>query len=152
MLLCGDGFFSNLLLLYMRHAARESSSFSGSRASPYRIFDKTLPLHKCRQALFESSACLIANVQKNNHTAANRSCVAKSGITPEKSTPLRVLGILSIFLDLRAGSYQSLSSLVALILRKVLDEASSQILCLVLPLGSVSIGDAGIQDSRIRCV
>ena len=48
--------FSNLLLLYMRHAARESRTFSGSRASPYRIFDKTLPLHKCRQALFESSA------------------------------------------------------------------------------------------------
>ena len=145
-------FFPNLLLLYMRHAARESSSFSGSRASPYRIFEKTPPLHKCRQVLFESSAfiyetcrprkqnflglagfpprgpslglrpihlapyrifektpplhkcrqvlfessaCLIANAQKNTTQLQNCSCVAKSGIIPEKSTPLRVLGMLS---------------------------------------------------------
>ena len=53
-------------------------------------------------------------------------------------------------LQLGAGRDQSLAVLVAFVLCKVLDEAASQILCLLLPLGSVSIGVAGIQDSGIH--
>ena len=53
-------------------------------------------------------------------------------------------------LQLRAGRDQSLAVLVAFVLCEVLDEAASQILCLLLPLGSVSIGVAGIQDSGIH--
>ena len=53
-------------------------------------------------------------------------------------------------LQLGAGRDQSLAVLVAFVLCEVLDEAASQILCLLLPLGSVSIGVAGIQDSGIH--
>ena len=80
-------FFSNLLLLYMRHAARESKTFSGSRASPYRIFEKTPPLHKCRQVLFESSACLIANAQKIPHSCSSAAVWRKAELFRKNPRP-----------------------------------------------------------------
>ena len=42
--------------------------------------------------------------------------------------------------------------LVAFVLGEVLDEAASQILCLLLPLGSVSIGVARIQNAGVHAV
>ena len=64
--------------------------FQGSWASPYRSSETQSSLHECRRLCFAASACLIACTQ-NRHTAAVCGCVAKSGITPEKSTPFRVL-------------------------------------------------------------
>ena len=42
--------------------------------------------------------------------------------------------------------------LVTLVLLEVLDEAASQILGLLLPLGSVGVGIAGIQDAGVNTV
>ena len=42
--------------------------------------------------------------------------------------------------------------LVTLVLLEVLDEAASQILGLLLPLGSVGVGIAGIQDASVNTV
>ena len=53
-------------------------------------------------------------------------------------------------LQLGAGSHQGLAVLVALVLSKVLDEALSQILCLLLPLSGICIGVAGVQDGGIN--
>ena len=55
-------------------------------------------------------------------------------------------------LQLGAGRNQSLAVLVALVLLEVLDEAASQILGLLLPLGSVGVGIAGIQDAGVNTV
>ena len=52
-------------------------------------------------------------------------------------------------LQLGAGRNQSLAVLVTLVLLEVLDEAASQILGLLLPLGSVGVGIAGIQDAVV---
>ena len=40
--------------------------------------------------------------------------------------------------------------LVAFVLGEVLDEAASQVLCLLFPLGSICIGVAGVQDGGIN--
>ena len=53
-------------------------------------------------------------------------------------------------LELRAGSYKSLTCFVRRIFVEVLDEASSEIFCFLLPLSSVLIGVARIEDSRIN--
>ena len=53
-------------------------------------------------------------------------------------------------LQLGASLNQSLAFFVAGVLGKVLDETSSQILSLGLPLGSVGIGIAGIQDVGVN--
>ena len=53
-------------------------------------------------------------------------------------------------LQLRTSSNQSLTSLVTSVLAEVLDEAASQILCLLVPDGSICVGVAGIQDSGIH--
>ena len=75
----------------------------------------------------------------------------KKDVLPCGNTSFGLLMIQARFsLQLGAGRDQSLAVLVALVLCKVLDEAASQILCLLLPLGSVSIGVAGIQDSGIH--
>ena len=55
-------------------------------------------------------------------------------------------------LQLGAGRDKSLAVLVTLVLLEVLDEAASQILGLLLPLGSVSVGIAGIQDAGVNTV
>ena len=55
-------------------------------------------------------------------------------------------------LQLGAGRDQSLAVLVTLVLLEVLDEAASQILGLLLPLGSVGVGIAGIQDAGVNTV
>ena len=52
-------------------------------------------------------------------------------------------------LELRTCCNQSLASLVAFVLGEVLDESASQILCLLVPLGSFCIGITRIQDCRI---
>ena len=55
-------------------------------------------------------------------------------------------------LQLGAGRDQSLAMLVTLVLLEVLDEAASQILGLLLPLGSIGVGIAGIQDAGVNTV
>ena len=52
----------------------------------------------------------------------------------------------SFELQLRTSSNQSLTSIIASVLAKVLDEAASEILSLGLPLSSISIGIAWIQN------
>ena len=72
--------------------------------------------------------------------------------------PLREHVLLSlqyqaeISLQLGAGRDQSLAMLVALVLLEVLDEAACQILGLLFPLGSVSIGVARIQNAGVHAV
>ena len=60
-----------------------------------------------------------------------------------------VLQAVSLKLQLRAGGDQCLAVLVALVLGEVLDEAASQIQSLGLPLGSILVGVAGIEDGGI---
>ena len=55
-------------------------------------------------------------------------------------------------LQLGAGRDQSLTVLVALVLLEVLDEAACQILGLLFPLGSISIGVARIQNAGVHAV
>ena len=50
------------------------------------------------------------------------------------------------FLELWTSSNQSLTSLVTLVLLEVLDEAASQILSLLVPLSSISVSVARIED------
>ena len=57
-----------------------------------------------------------------------------------------------ISLQLGAGRDQSLAVLVALVLLEVLDEAACQILGLLFPLGSVSVGVARIQNAGVHAV
>ena len=52
-------------------------------------------------------------------------------------------------LQLRTGGNQCLAGVVAGVLHEVLHEAASQILCLGLPLGDVSVGVAGIQPKSV---
>ena len=54
-----------------------------------------------------------------------------------------------IVLKLRACRNKSLSSLVALIFRKILDKSSREVFCFFLPLGSVRISVARIKDAGI---
>ncbi len=57
-----------------------------------------------------------------------------------------------ISLQLGAGRDQSLTGLVALVLDEVLDEAACQILGLLFPLGSVSVGVARVEDAGVDAV
>ena len=49
-------------------------------------------------------------------------------------------------LELWTSSYKCLTSLVALVLLEILDEASSQILSLLVPLSSISVSVTRIED------
>ena len=60
-----------------------------------------------------------------------------------------VLQAVSLKLQLRAGGNQCLAVLVAFVLGEVLDEAAGQIQSLGLPLGSILVGVAGIEDGGI---
>ena len=53
-------------------------------------------------------------------------------------------------LSLRTCSNQSLTSCVAFVFREVLNESGSKILCLCLPLGSISVGITRVKDCRIN--
>ena len=57
---------------------------------------------------------------------------------------------MSIKLQLRTSSNQSLAGVVAGVLDEVLDEAASQILSLGLPLGDISVGVTGIQNGGVN--
>ena len=57
-----------------------------------------------------------------------------SSFEPERESLMLFICCYRHSLELRSGSYQGLTGLVALILLEVLDEAASQILSLLLPL------------------
>ena len=53
-------------------------------------------------------------------------------------------------LELWASSYKSLACLVGCVLLEVLDEAGSEILCLLLPLACALVSVAWVEDSWIN--
>ena len=53
-------------------------------------------------------------------------------------------------LQLGAGFYQGLALFVAGVLDEILDETTGQVLSLLLPLGDISIGVAGIQNGGVH--
>ena len=62
-------------------------------------------------------------------------------------------GYLNLFyleLEFRTCSYESLTSLIAFVLNEVLDEASSEVFSLLLPLSSVSVCITRIEDVRVN--
>ena len=77
----------------------------------------------------------------------------KRGWHPSGCQPLRYFVSCQFQrLELGTGGHESLACLVALILLEVLDEAGSQILGLLIPLGCVSVGVAGIQDVGVHAL
>ena len=63
-------------------------------------------------------------------------------------SPMWEAGV-GFLLELRTSSNESLTSLVCCVLAEVLDEACSKVLSLLLPLCSVSVCVAWVEDSRI---
>ena len=58
--------------------------------------------------------------------------------------------VCKVRLQLRTSSNQSLTSIISFVFSEVLDESLSQILCLLFPLGRISVGISGIQNSGIN--
>lgn len=50
---------------------------------------------------------------------------------------------------LRTSSDQSLAGGIALVLDEILDESLGEVFCLLVPLGGILVGVAGIQDLRV---
>ena len=57
---------------------------------------------------------------------------------------------LSAGLELRTSLYKRLALLVVLVLDEVLDEPACEILCLLLPLGSILVGVTRIEDLGVN--
>ena len=66
--------------------------------------------------------------------------------TEERQQFLRPSPFIIRYLQLGTSSHECLASLVALVLLEVLDEATSQVLSLLVPLSSVSISVTGVKD------
>ena len=75
----------------------------------------------------------------------------KKSSPPVRMGNLNIGGLIILDLQLQLGtsSNESLAGIVGSVLSEVLDEASSQVLSLLLPLSSSSVSVARIKDSRI---